>query len=244
MHFLRPGGIKLLFATLLTVACSFAASAQNITSDPPAPPSEITKPSRDFVMLQFTYDSWTKVPDSVKIGGFGRGFNAYLCYDFPIQKSHFSFAAGIGIGTSNIYFQDQELRLTDTGTRGQQVSFVNESYDYKKYKLTTAYLEAPFELRYFGNNNNRNKGFKMAIGMRAGALVGAHVKDSRTVDGDKVVEKINTKRYLDKWRFSATARIGWGNFSVFGAYNLNTLFKEGAGPGVVPYSIGLCVTGL
>lgn len=243
MHFLRPGGIKLLLASLFT-AFSFAASAQSIVGDEPAAQSEITKPSRDFVMLQFTYDSWTKVPDSVKIGGFGRGFNAYLCYDFPIQKSHFSFAAGIGIGTSNIYFQDQELTLTDTGTRGQQVSFVNESYDYKKYKLTTAYVEAPFELRYFGNNKNRNKGFKAAIGFRAGTLVGAHIKDSRTVDGDKVVEKTNTKRYLDKWRFSGTARIGWGNFSLFGSYNINALFKEGAGPDVVPYSVGLCLTGL
>lgn len=241
MHFFRSGGAKLLFASLLCTVFSFSATAQNTTA---APPSEITKPSRDFVMLQFTYEGWANKPDSVKTGGIGRGFNGYLCYDFPIQKSHFSFAAGIGVGTSNIYFDNQELRLTDTGARGDQVTFQNETYDYKKYKLATTYIEAPFELRYFGDKENRNKGFKAAIGLRAGALVGAHVKDSRTVDGNKVVEKINTKRYLDKWRFSATARIGYGNFTLFGSYNLNTLFKEGSGPEMVPYSIGLCITGL
>lgn len=240
MLFLRSG------SALMLLACLSAAPALAQTDMAPKPDaaSVITKPSRDFVMLQFTYDSWTQVPDSVKIGGFGRGFNAYLCYDFPIQKSHFSFAAGIGVGTSNIYFQDQELRLADTGAAGNQVTFQKESYDYKKYKLATAYLEAPFELRYYGNINNRNRGFKAAIGLRAGTLVGAHVKDSREVDGTKVVEKINTKRYLDKWRFSATARIGWGNFTLVGTYNLNTLFKDGSGPGVVPYSIGLCLSGL
>ena len=225
----------------------FALSAGPLRAQTPAlpkPPSEIEKPSRDFVMLQLTYEGWANKPDSVKTGGIGRGFNAYLCYDFPIQKSHFSFAAGIGVGTANIYLDNQQMVLTDTGARGNSVRFINETTDYKKYKLTTAYLEAPFELRYFGNNANRNKGFKAAIGMRAGTLVGAHVKDVRTVDGNKVVDKTNTKRYLEKWRFSGTLRLGYGNFSVFGSYNLNTLFKEGSGPDIVPYSIGLCITGL
>lgn len=227
---------------LATLFC-FTANAQNTTNEPPAPPSEISKPSRDFVMLQFTYDGWANKPDSIHTTGFGRGFNGYLCYDFPIQKSHFSFAAGIGIGTSNIYFDNQELHFTDTGALGDQLRITPEHADYKKYKLTTAYIEAPFELRFFGNKDNRNKGFKAAIGLRAGALVGAHTKGVRTVD-TKVAEKVDSKRYFDKWRFSATARLGWGNFSLFGSYNLNTLFKEGSGPDVVPYSIGICVTGL
>lgn len=204
----------------------------------------ILKPSRDFLMLQFTYEAWANAPDTVKTGGFGRGFNGYICYDFPIQKSHLSFAAGIGVGSANIYFKDQELGLTDTGAAAAQISFRPESTDYKKYKLNTTYLEAPFELRYFSNMNNRNKGFKAAIGLRAGILVGAHVKDTRTVDGTKVVDKINTKRYLDKYRFSGTVRLGYGNFSLFGSYNINAIFKDGLGPNIIPYSVGLCITGL
>src|SRR5687768_1271861 len=102
--------------------------------------STISKPSRDFFMLQFTYEGWMNTPDSVKTTGFGRGFNAYLCYDWPIGKSNFSFAAGIGIGTSNIFFDNQQMVTTDTF---DQVRFIPELQDYKKFKLTTAYLEAP-----------------------------------------------------------------------------------------------------
>ena len=69
--------------------------------------STVSKPSRDFVMIQFGYSNWMNKPDSIKIGGFNRDFNAYVCYDFPIRKSHFSFAAGVGIGTSSIYFDNQ-----------------------------------------------------------------------------------------------------------------------------------------
>jgi hypothetical protein len=237
-------GFLLMAACLLTAAFAPAASAQSGDAKAGTALSEVEKPSRDFIMLQFTYDSWTNTPDSVKIGGFGRGFNGYICYDFPIQKSHFSFAAGIGVGSSNIYFKDQQVRVSDTGALGTQVRFVPEAYDYKKFKMSTTYLEAPFELRFFGNKDNRNKGFKAAIGMRAGLLVGAHTKGNRSVEGTKLVEKENTKRYMEKWRFGATARIGWGNVTLFGAYNFNSLFSEGSGPQVTPYSIGLCVTGL
>lgn len=233
-----PAGFILLFFALICTAHTGFAQTEPTKS---GALTEIQKPSRDFLMLQFTYEGWAKKPDSVHIGGFGRGFNGYLCYDFPIQKSHMSFAAGVGVGSSNIYMDNQEIRFRDTV---DQVVFAPESEDYKKFKINTTYLEAPLELRYFANNQNRNKGFKAAIGMRAGLLVGAKTKDVLEVEGTKVVEKINTKRYLDKYRFSATARVGYGNFTLFGSYNINALFKEGEGPDIVPYSIGLCITGL
>jgi hypothetical protein len=204
----------------------------------------ISKPSRDFLMFQITYEGWAGKPDSIKSSGFNRGFNAYLCYDFPISKSHFSFAAGVGVGTANIYFQDQRVSVSDTGAAASQIRFLPEDYDYKRFKLTSAYLEAPFELRYFGNKENRNKGFKAAIGLRVGTLINAHTKGRRSVDGAKLVEKDNTRRYFETYRFAGTVRLGFGNFTLLGTYNINTLFKTGLGPEITPYSIGLCITGL
>jgi hypothetical protein len=198
----------------------------------------VQKPSRDFLMLQFNYEGWVK-PDSIKTTGIGRGFNAYLCYDFPIKNSNFSFAAGIGIGTSNIYLDGQQILNTDTVS---YTRFVNETVNYKRYKLTTAYLEAPFEFRVYGNRDNRNKGFKAAIGMRVGTLVGTHTKGRE--DGTKVNYKNNSKKNLETWRFAATARIGYGNFTLMGTYNLTNLYKDGEGPAITPYSIGICITGL
>jgi hypothetical protein len=223
---------------------SFASFAQDVEKNNTDSKNGISKPSRDFVMLQFNYEGWTNQPDSVKTIGFGRGFNAYICYDWPLGKSNFSFAAGIGIGTANIYMDNQEIVLTDTGANGAQARFIPETENYKKFKLTTAYLEAPFELRFFGNKDNRNKGFKAAVGLRVGTLLGAHTKSRRDVEGVKIVEKVNTKRYLENWRFAGTVRMGWGNFTLMGTYNLTNLFKAGMGPEVTPYSIGLCITGL
>ncbi len=206
----------------------------------------IVKPSRDFVMLQLTYENWNGTPDNVKIGGIGRGFNAYLCYDFPIAKSNFSFAAGLGVSSSNVYFKDQ-LAVMNTNASAivfQNVDTLSNTDFYKKSKLSTTYLEAPFELRFFANKENRNRGFKAAIGMKVGLLVNAHSKNKNVLSGPSVVEKTVTKRYVQTWRFSPTVRLGWGNFSVYGSYSLSPLFNNGQGPEVFPYSVGICITGL
>jgi Outer membrane protein beta-barrel domain len=229
------------FTFFLLMLVPVALFAQDVEKGAATKKTAINKPARDFVMLQFTYEGWDK-PDSIKTTGIGRGFNAYLCYDFPIKNSNFSFAAGIGIGTSNIYFKDQVLvldNLTDSVAR-----FVSDSaagHDYKKSKLTTAYLEAPFELRFFSNRMNRNKGFKMAVGFRVGTMIGAHTKVKQQ---NNVVRKVNTKNHLESWRFAVTGRIGWGNYALVGSYNLNKLFDEGQGPVITPYSIGISITGL
>lgn len=243
--------------TLLAVALGFATFAsaqsnkeQDITasqSTEKAIKKEVKKPSRDFLVLALTYDNWAKAPKDVKITGLGRGFSGYLCYDFPISNSNFSFAAGLGVNASNIYFDKQvavmntasseiEFRTLDTATA---------SY-YKRSKLSTTYLEAPFELRYFANKDNRNRGFKMAIGMHVGLLMNAHTKTKHSGPGisDLIVEKVSTTRYVQKWRFEPVLRIGWGNFSVYGTYSISAMFDDGAGPVVYPYSVGISISGL
>ena len=210
--------------------------------DAPAVPV-IKKPARDFFMIQFGYNNWIK-PDSIKTKPVGFVFNAFICYDFPIKKSKMSFATGIGINTASVYFNNQKLANTDTGVYGNQAHFIADTSNYKRYKLNITYLQAPFELRYYSNTNNRNKGFKAAIGMQVGLFLGAHTKDVTSVGGVNIKYKEDTKRYFAPWNFAATARIGLGNFSLFGSYNITGVFKQANGPAVTPFSAGICLTGL
>src|SRR5690606_39013330 len=203
------------------------------------------RPSRDFVMLQLTYENWNGTPEDIHLTGIGRGFNGYLCYDFPIKESNFSFAAGIGLSVSNVYFKNQRVIMNSPEDQilFQDVDSTSQNL-YKKSKLMTSYLEAPFEIRFFGNKENRNQGFKAAVGMRVGVLIGASAKSKNSLPGYTVVEKTNTKRYVQTWRFAPTVRVGWGNFSIYGSYNISQLFNAGKGPEVFPYSLGICLSGL
>lgn len=241
--------MKKIFSLLaLALSISTITFAQDTKTE--TTKNNVVKPSRDFLMFQVTYDNWANTPDHIKIGGVGRGFNIYLAYDFPLAKSNFSFAAGLGVSTSNIYFKDQIAVLnaySDTIIfRDVDTDSIGGKRDnfYKKSKLSTAYIEAPFELRFFGNKENRNRGFKAAVGMKVGLLVGAHSKVRHTLYGPVINEKVNSNNYLQSWRFTPNARIGWGNFALYGSYSISSLFKAGSGPEVYPFSIGISITGL
>lgn len=227
--------------SVLFLASSFSAVAQNASNaDVNDRRTVVEKPSRDFVMLKLTTSGWSGGPDSIKTKGIGRGFAGSISYDFPIKKSHFSFAAGIGVNVQNVFFDNQVLNFRDTGS---QVVFAASSA-FKRYKLTTTRLEMPLELRFFGNNKNRNVGFKAAIGANVGMFLSGHTKGVSGSGGSKFNDKVTTKRFMEQWNFAPTMRIGYGNFSLYGSYSLTNVFKEGAGPTVYPISVGICITGL
>ncbi|MES2700999.1 MAG: outer membrane beta-barrel protein [Bacteroidota bacterium] len=233
-----------LVAALAVILLPFTLLAQDDKVNSNAIPPAIVKPARDFIMVQVGWNNWVQKPDSIKSKTLGYVFNAYLCYDFPIKKTNLSFAAGIGINSQVTFLDKQVISFNDTGTLGASARFLNDPLPYKRYKFATTYLQAPFELRYFASNHNRNRGFKAAIGLQVGTLLGAHTKGLRSVEGTNIKDKENTKRYISPWNFAATARVGWGNFSLFGSYNLTPVFKDNAGPVITPMAIGICITGL
>jgi hypothetical protein len=120
---------------------------------------------------------------------------------------------------------------------------------FKKYKLATSYLEIPLEFRFTSDPKNPNKSVKAALGVKIGTLVNAHTKGKNLVDKNNQVlnsyiDKINSKRFINGTRFTATARIGYGIFSLFGTYQLNKVLKDGAGPDMKLYQIGITLSGL
>jgi len=96
---------------------------------------------------------------------------------------------------------------------------------------------------------NSDNSFKFAIGIKGGALMNAHTrnKDLESEGGaiiNSYVMKEGSKRFFNTTRLSAQGRIGWGHFSVFGTYQLTALFKDGQGPEVRPWTVGLTLSGL
>ncbi len=205
--------------------------------------------SNDHFMLQFGYLNWSGAPDSLNTTGIPRTFNAYFLFDFPFKTSpKFSAAIGAGIGTDHMFFDKTDIGIADRTTA---IQFTNaaDTNSFKKNKLAVAYLEAPVELRYSSNPGNDNRSFKMAIGVKVGTLLSAHVKSKtlenksgQTVNDYKMKEY--SKQFFNKSRLALTGRIGFGHYSLFGTYQVTSLFNEGQGPKINPVSIGLTLSGL
>jgi Outer membrane protein beta-barrel domain len=241
---------KIYLAVLLT-GLGFSGVAQTETETPPKKKKkdwsqvDLSSRSADHLLIQLGYAGWGSKPDSINVSGFNRTFNFYLLFDFPFKTNpRISVAIGPGIGTDNIYFEETTIDLKNNTA----LTFTRDTIvKYKKYKLNTNYLEVPIELRFSSNPENMNSGFKFAIGAKVGTLLDAKVKAKIETDENGFggyVTKEKSKKFFNSTRLAATTRIGFGNFTVFGTYTITEFMKEGLGPAVKPFSIGLTLSGL
>jgi len=207
--------------------------------------------ANDHFMMQISSDHWLDAPDSIqsKTKGSSRGANFYLMYDKSFKENpKFSIAFGIGIGTSNVYFDKMSVNINGTTPT---LGFYNLDTvsRFSKYKVSTAYAEVPVEFRFFSNPKNPNKSIKVALGAKVGTLINAHTKGKTLLNAsgttiNQFTQKVTAKGYFNTTRIAATARVGYGNFSVFGSYNLTTMFKDNVAANIKLLQLGICISGL
>jgi hypothetical protein len=205
----------------------------------------------DHVMVQISSDHWAAAPDSISghMKGISRGFNMYLMMNKPFKADpRWSVAFGIGVGTSNMFFKTVAVNVKALSNTLPFTSLDSTDH-FKKIKLATAYLEAPVELRYTFDPENEKKSWKIALGVKVGTMLSAHIKEKTLLNKsggviNNYVTKESKRSFFNATKFAGTARVGYGNFSVFGAFQFTPLLKNGAGPAMYPYQIGICLSGL
>ena len=240
---------RILFVAF-AVLSGFSVFAQADTTTATRKAPSVTLPrSNDHLLLQLGYTTWQGAPDSIHTGGIPRTFNVYFMFDYPFKTNpHWSAAIGAGIATDNIFFDKTYVGIKDNTSR-LAFSDLSDTNHFKKYKLATAYLEAPVELRFRTNPDNDAKSFKVAVGAKVGLLLNAHTKGKtfQNSNGNTLLAytlKENSKKFFNNNRLSVTGRIGYGHFSLFGSYQVNSLFKEAVAPTIRPLTIGLTISGL
>jgi hypothetical protein len=150
---------------------------------------------------------------------------------------HIGFVTGLGLNFNNYKFDGNNNILK--GANGV-IEVLDPGVSLKKSKLATTYLTVPFmlELQIPVDNNHLN----MAAGPIGAVKLGSHSKMVYQ-DGQKV--KANGDFSLNMLRYGATARVGYGNFQIYGTYYMTPLFKTDKGPGgndLYPFEIGVAFT--
>jgi Outer membrane protein beta-barrel domain len=236
----------LVFIALVSVYAGFAQDKKNSS------PTAIVNRAGDHVMLQFGSDIWTGAPDSIlnHKKGISRSANVYIMTNKVFKNNRrFSVAFGLGIGTGNMYFEKYKIDIISQTAKLPFVSLDSADH-FKKYKLTTAYVDVPLELRFTSRPEKESKSFKAAIGIKVGSLISAHTK-GKTLQGkygatiNNYIEKQSDKQFFNTTRLLATGRVGYGNFSIFATYQvINSMLKDGVGPSIKPLQVGICLSGL
>lgn len=239
--------MKKRLLVLLGISFTYFAVAQT----PTISKLDLANRASDHLMIQYGSDSWTGRPDSVRTGGFSRHFNVYFMLDKPFKTNQkFSVAYGIGIGSSNIFFNNTRVDLkANTG----KLPFTNvDSTDhFKKYKVTSVYAEIPVELRYFSDPANPSKSWKLALGAKVGSLLKVYSKGKNLINknggslyGTNYIEKESNKKFFNGTMLALTGRVGYGLISLDAGYQFNGVLKDGFGPVMHKFSLGITISGL
>lgn len=232
------------FLSLLT--CTLFVTAAFAQKDPQKK-IDVSNRSNDHLLFQLGVTRWANIPDTINTKGFSKSVNLYLMFDFPFKTNpKLSMAFGPGIASDHMIFSETFVGIKENTS---SLRFTNQSdtNHFKKAKLATTYLEAPVEFRY--SANPLGGGFKFAIGVKIGTLLTAHTRNSKFQDKNDntindYVMKESSKRFFNKNRMSGMIRVGYGHLSLYGSYQFSQLFKDGLGPVVRPFSIGLTLSGL
>jgi len=194
---------------------------------------------KDRLIINLISNTWLNAPDDLKIKPISLSLDVYSMSPIIGKKSQVSLAMGTGIGTVNYYINSIPGLDTNNNT-----IFINipDSINYKRNKVTASYLDTPIELRFRTNPNSSGRAFKIAAGFRFGIQLSNHWKYKGTsLDGSD--KNIKFKQYnIDnalKYRYGVYFRIGYGKFTVMGAYSLSNFFEKNKGIELTPVSLGL-----
>jgi hypothetical protein len=264
--------ILLISLTLLVGLQAFAQKDEDEKKKPKTSPLARLEQA-DRIMVDIFTDIWMNTPgDSVmSTSAINRGVSTSVLRDFPLGKSNFSFAVGLGIGCHNLYSNAWAVKQSyadSMGTSSLGFAYTGKTVfaklpdsaggmdvTYKNNKMTNIYLDLPIEFRF--RTRNEGQKFKFAIGFKIGYLLSSHSKYSgndikwnyTTNSWDlNSADNIKTKTYrvpnLQTYRMGPTLRIGWGWVNISAYYSLTKLFKKNKfdGPEMYPISVGLVIT--
>jgi hypothetical protein len=150
---------------------------------------------------------------------------------------HIGFVTGLGLNWNNYRFDgNNNIFKGENGI----IEELDPGANLKKSKLTTLYLTLPilFEMQVPVHNNN----LSIAAGPIGAIKLSSHTK--MVFENDEKV-KSNGDFSLNMLRCGATARVGYGNFMVYGTYYKTPLFQTGKGPegvNLYPFEIGIALT--
>ena len=202
-------------------------------------------------------------------GGFDLGVNGYVDKDFNIDvpveydyltlkyeksidvninvyeqninlaNNKFGMITGIGFRWNNYRFSNNVVLVPDSS---EVYGFRDYSRDWAKSKLVVNYITIPLLFEYQTNRFSRKNSFHITAGAIFGWRYASHTKMLYFNNGRHKPKQWDSF-HLNPFRYDATMRIGWGVINLYATYSMNTMFKEGRGPELYPFAIGITLIG-
>lgn len=154
-----------------------------------------------------------------------------------MAKGHVNLIYGVGLEFNDFRFQDNiAFRVNDSLGRVEYPK--TDLPGFKRNKLGVRYLTIPLQLQFMTNPKNPDKSWKFQAGVQVGYRYSSFFK---TVWEEK--NKSKRDYYLNDFKYSFMAKIGYGDFNLYASYTPTPLFEAGRGPELTPVALGLVISG-
>ncbi len=181
--------------------------------------------------------------------------------NIPLSKNQkWGMLTGLGLGFNDYRFlKPTYLNMDSSKLEG----YLFDDISIRKSKLSAMYLTLPVLFEFQTNPWQRKNSFHIGIGMVISARLSSHTKVYfNELNSDYNLKQYNPKTdnyetvltgtspnepkvheyddwFLRPFKFDATVRIGWGVINLFATYSVQTLFRDGKGPELYPWSAGI-----
>jgi hypothetical protein len=184
----------------------------------------------------------------------------------PISRNHkFGATTGLGLNLPNYRFRRATHLSPDSSAL---IGYISDGISVRKTKLSAMYLTLPVLFEWQTNGRCKKNSFHVG----AGVIVGARLMSWTKVYYNEQNKEFTLNKYnpetgeyeaaftsispgyqkvkdRDDWflrpfKFDATLRIGWGIINLWATYSFNSMFRDGRGPEVYPWSAGITLLNL
>ncbi|MBO5810027.1 MAG: outer membrane beta-barrel protein [Bacteroidales bacterium] len=182
----------------------------------------------------FTDISTGKAYENFDLRGINQGVSVYSMFNFEFENTPHFASIGIGFTGHNFYMKDAFLATP----YGDEINFENVIYDYDRSKINTNYIDIPVEVSFKFMDQ-----FKISAGFKFGILTYGKSKYVGELYNDDKTWRIKYGKInnLEKYVYSLTVRAAYKSVHLFMAYQFSDTFKNGFGPSIKPFSIGIGV---
>lgn len=157
--------------------------------------------------------------------------------DIHICRNYINLVVGLGFEWSQYQFSNKTTLTPDSS---YTYGFIDSSntYNYKKNRFKTTFVNVPVLLE-FNTNKNPDKAFHVAFGVIGGYRLGSRTRQVLEDDGLdlKLIRKDSYN--MNPFRVNAHASVGYRNFTLYADYALTPLFENGKGPELYPFTFGV-----
>ncbi len=150
-----------------------------------------------------------------------------------MAKGYLNFNYGLSFEWHHFRFDNNFSILPDVDT----FTINTETLEYEKNKFNTTHLAVPLLIGFETKPWDTENSFRMQFGYSPALMLRGKTK--LKYDGEKDIEKDDFN--LAQFRHEVNYIIGYGDFNLYASYDLTSMFAEGEGPDLHPFSVGLVI---